>query len=234
MPFWPTAFNKFFHNTPLLISYYICAKLIIMIKTYTTLLIALGIYSATFAQTKNTAEFGVNIGYNAATVKTDQYSNSSNRNGFNLGASAEYYFSERWSIKGKLIYDQKGWNDGFITSDNTDYTTNYELDYITVPVMANWHFGRKRNWYLHFGPYVGILLNARETAFNTDLKSTFNGTDVGFSSGVGVKFPISNNAKLFVEADGQDGFTDIFQSNSDAAVFNERFSINIGINFSLR
>ena len=39
-----------------------------MKKIITTLLIFSGIYSVGFAQTKNTAEFGVNIGYNGAGV----------------------------------------------------------------------------------------------------------------------------------------------------------------------
>jgi len=47
-------------------------------------------------------------------------------------------------LKGKLIYDQKGWDNDVILDSNTGdyYPTNYDVNYLTVPVMANWHFGK--------------------------------------------------------------------------------------------
>ncbi|WP_233496696.1 outer membrane beta-barrel protein [Mucilaginibacter hurinus] len=51
----------------------------------------------------------------------------------------------------------------------THMATNYKLDYLTIPVMANWHFGRTKNWYLHFGPYVAFLLNVKTSIANTDI-----------------------------------------------------------------
>jgi outer membrane protein W len=202
-------------------------------KIFTAILVVLGIYTTASAQTTGTTEFGITAGYNAATVATSQYTNSSYRSGFNVGVAADYYFSDRWSIKAKALYDQKGWNDGFIGYGNsmTAVTTNYHLNYITVPVMANWHFGRTRNWYLNFGPYLGILLNASETAGDTDLKNVFNTADVGLDVGIGIKFPISNTAKFFIEFNGQGGFTDIIKSNSNSAIRNSVSNFNIGFNF---
>ncbi len=55
------------------------------------------------------------------------------------------------------MYDQKGWDDGTITDVNGTFITDYNLNYLTVPVMANWHFGRTKNWYLNFGAYTAIL-----------------------------------------------------------------------------
>jgi len=78
---------------------------------------------------------------------------------------------DRWSGKTKLIYDQKGWNNNFIDFQEGSFSAkNFRLNCLTVPVMASWHFAPKRNWYLDFGPYLGILLNARETDYNTDVK----------------------------------------------------------------
>jgi outer membrane protein W len=204
-----------------------------MQKIFATLLVVLGIYTTASAQTAGTTEFGVNVGYNAATVTTSQYTNTSYRSGFNVGVSADYYFSDRWSIKIKAVYDQKGWNDGYIDygDNNGAITTDYKLNYITIPVMANWHFGRTRNWYLNFGPYVGILLNATETATNTDLKDVFNTADVGLDVGIGIKFPVSEKAKFFIELNGQGGATDLIKNNTDSALRNSVSNINIGFNF---
>jgi hypothetical protein len=202
-----------------------------MKKIITTFLIILGFYYTSTAQRASNTEFGVNVGLNMASVNSGYYTNSAYRIGFNAGLSGEYYFSDHWGIKVKAIYDQKGWNNGFISTPNGDYTTNFQMDYITVPVMANWHFGRTNNWYLNFGPYVGFLLSAKETAGGSDLKPITNSTDFGLTTGIGVKFPMSDNAKFFIEADGQDGVNDVFKNNSGSTVITVRSSINIGITF---
>lgn len=219
-----------------------------MQKTFITLFIVFGLCAASFAQRKGDVEFGGNIGLNFSNVSTtgafigynsysDTYTSSSDYvTGFNVGLSAEYYFSDRWSIKGKLIYDQKGWGNGYLLlPDNTEVEgVNYHLDYLTIPVMANWHFGRTRNWYLHFGPYVGTLLSASES-YNSgiDIKQAFTSTEVGLDAGIGVKFPVSNHVKLFIEADGQAGFNNLFRNNG-TTVQTERSSINFGMLFPLR
>lgn len=187
------------------------------------------------AQSKGNVEFGFNGGLNTSLI-ADSNGTSDYRSGFNAGASADFYFSNNWSLKVKAIYDRKGWNNDVIEdSQGTLYRTNYQLDYITVPVMANFHFGNTRNWYINFGPYVGFLLNAEDTRFNTDVKSDFNTTDVGLAAGLGVKIPISNYAKIFLEYDLQSGFTDVFKQdyNYGYNAVNFRNSFNVGINFML-
>ena len=184
-----------------------------MKKTFTTIIILLGAYTATFAQQKKgDVELGVNVGVNFSTVTNSQATNTAYHTGFNAGVAADYYFSDRWSIKAKAIYDQKGWNNGFIISDQSGsgsvITTDFKLNYVSIPVMANWHFGKTRNWYLNFGPYVGILTSASETASNTDLKNYLNSTDFGLALGIGVKIPVSEKVKVVFEYDG-DIFADI-------------------------
>jgi hypothetical protein len=209
-----------------------------MKKILTTLCLSLGIYSASLAQTKNTTEFGGGIGVNTASVAySGSGQNTGYTSGINAGVSAEYYFSDRWSLKGKLIYDQKGWGNGYLSfSDGTVIDgVNFHLNYLTIPVMANWHFGRTRNWYLNFGPYMGFLLNTTESTGSVpDLKSSFNSTDAGFAAGIGVKFPIASHVKLFIEADGQSGFTNIFKVSDGTTVQNLRSSFNAGFLFPVR
>jgi len=203
-----------------------------MQKIFVTILILSAICTTALAQTKGNTEFGVNIGLNGATVTTNQYTNTSYRTGFNAGVSGEYYFSDRWGVKVKLSYEQKGWNDGSIGYGNgPSFSTDYKLDYITIPVMANWHFGRTRNWYLNFGPYVGILINAKLTASADDAKALFNTVDGGLAAGIGIKFPVAPHTKLFIEINGQGGASDIVKNNTDAALRNSVSQINVGLNF---
>jgi hypothetical protein len=200
-----------------------------MNKFFTALLVALGVSATAFSQTKGTTQFGITVGYNASTVNSSGYTNSDYRSGFNAGVSVEQYFSESWSIKGKLLYNQKGWNSGYF--GEVGDRTNFQLDYFTVPVLANWHFGRTKNWYLNFGPYIGFLLNAKETAGNEDVKDFFNTTDAGLDLGIGVKFPVSEKARFYIELDGQAGIADIGKGGSGSSVRNSTSAINIGFTF---
>ena len=204
-----------------------------MQKFFTTLLVALCFCTAAFSQKRaGDVEVGVNIGLNLSTVTADQYTNSDYHTGFNAGVSLDYFFSSAWSIKGKVVYDQKGWNNGFIDyGNNQSYTTDYKLDYITIPVMANWHFGRTRNWFLDFGPYLGILASAKETAGDADVKDFFNTTDAGLALGIGVKFPVGNGTKLFIELHGQGGISDIVKDNQGSSLRTNTSSLNVGFAF---
>jgi opacity protein-like surface antigen len=202
-----------------------------MKKIFTTLLLAMGISSLTQAQVaKGQTEFGIGIGYGGAYISNGASNQTSNAIGvLNIAASLDHYFSDRWSLKAKIVYDQKGWSEGFING-TTKTEVDFNYNYITVPIMANWHFGKTRNWYLNFGPYVGFLLSAEAKAYNLDVKQYSTTTDAGLAAGIGVKIPLSEKIKFFIEYDGQSGVVNIFKDNTDAAQVS-RGSFNIGLNF---
>jgi hypothetical protein len=206
-----------------------------MKKIFTTLFMVLSVYTLVQAQNKSKGiEFGVGAGYNAAYVTSFLNQSTASTSGFNFGVSLDNYFSDRWSLKVKAVYDQKGWANGFLTVGSTTYNNvDYKANYITVPVMANWHFGKTRNWYLNFGPYVGFLTtaNVKIPSGNVDVKSLFSSTDVGIDAGIGIKFPVSNKSKLYIEYDGQSGFGNIFQSSNGGSVKSARASFNVGLTF---
>ncbi|WP_437400014.1 porin family protein [Flagellimonas lutimaris] len=188
------------------------------------------------AQDGGDFEFGMHSGLNLANVIiSDGLSDTNTRVSFNAGISGEYYFSDRWGLKGKLIYDSKGWADGFIEDEenNSSTTTNFKLNYLSIPIMANWHFGSNRNWYLNFGPYMGLLISAKDSELGIDVKEVFKSIDLGLALGIGYKFKVSENAQLFVEFDGQSGFVDIFEENYWSSVNNARSSLNFGVLFGL-
>jgi len=191
--------------------------------------------TALVAQKKGAVEFGLNVGLNKSSVASARRQ-SDVSSGYNFAGSMDYYFSNRWSLKGKLIYDQKGWDNDVILDSNTGdyYPTNYDVNYLTVPVMANWHFGKKRNWYLDFGPYVGFLLSAKDSRYGTNVTSGFNSTDFGLALGIGVKIPVSDKIKIFFEFDGQGGSTNIIKNNPYSDITTSRSSINFGMNFMLK
>ena len=79
------------------------------------------------AQDNGDFEFGIHSGLNLANITVSEGQTDTNtRVAFNAGVSSEYYFSDRWGIKAKLIYDSKGWANGFIDDEenNSSTTTN--------------------------------------------------------------------------------------------------------------
>ena len=75
------------------------------------LFIAVLTISGTFitnAQDQGEFEFGGGFGLNISNVSTaDGQDSTSSLISFNAGVSGEYYFSESWGAKIKLIYDSK-------------------------------------------------------------------------------------------------------------------------------
>ena len=205
-----------------------------MKKIFITLFIALSFYGISKAQVKEKGdtEFGVTLGLNTSYVTDGNYGGSTDAiAGLNVGVAGDFYFSNRWSLKVKVLYDQKGSGNGLVISDNNGNQAggfNLKANYITIPVMANWHFGMHRNWYLDFGPYIGILTSA--TYGGEDIKDALNSTDAGFRVDLGVKFPISDRAKFFIEIGGQGGAANVFKE-SDGNLLNETSSLNVGVNF---
>ncbi len=199
-------------------------------------LLVLGVTSLSNAQGKGDVEFGLNLGLNSSSMNvSNSYAQPKPGNGYNVGFAADYYFSNNWSIKGKLIYDQKGWNNGFFEYEpGKSYITNYDLNYLTLPIMANWHFGPKKEWYLNFGPYAGFLINAIETNGGVDVKEVFKTTDFGLALGVGLKLPLSDKLKIYFEYDGQAGILNAFKESDGVEIRNSRSSFNVGLNFLMK
>ena len=207
-----------------------------MKRTFITSMAILGFIFTSTAQDKGKLEFGLGIGLNSSNISTT-YDSADPSISFNLGATADYYFSDRWSIKAKFIYDRKGWDNDLIPvvgpGGSRFVRTDINVDYITVPVMAGWHFGSKRNWYLNFGPYIGFLMSAKDTELDSDLKDSFNTVDGGIAFGIGVKIPVSDKLKFFIEYEGQGGIAEVFKNNDGDQITNSRSAFNVGINFLL-
>jgi hypothetical protein len=178
-----------------------------MAKIFLTALFAITLFTVAKAQQNTSLEFGFSGGYNT-TIMT----NPGNylyppgyTHGFNAGFSAEYYCSSDIGIKLNLIYDKKGYTSpqvlNYVTPaviffiiatpvNTAPYFTNFQFNYLTVPLVVNVHLGKKRNWYLNLGGYGGLLLNAVDTKYHSDIQNNYNRADGGIAVGAGFKFAI--------------------------------------------
>ncbi|WP_442847151.1 porin family protein [Leeuwenhoekiella sp. H156] len=180
-----------------------------------------------FAQSKNDVEFGIITALSISNVSDSYEQKTKSLIEYSGGAFGNYYFSEQWSLKLKAIYERKGFAEGFYDNKKTDIVFNM----ISVPITANYYFGNNNNWYVNLGPYMGFMIAAKATWFNTDITRIFNSTEYGIAGGIGYKLPISDQLDVFAEIDNQAGLSDIFKDNPGSAVRNNRLSFNLGIIF---
>lgn len=169
------------------------------------------------------------LGVNFSTYVSDVNVSFKTRTSFVGGVAAEYYFSDRWSFRSGLFYDAMGAKDSF---GNVD-----KLNYLTLPLNANWHFGKKRNWYLNFGPALSFSLNAESDLSDgttIDIKDAINGIDISLAVGIGYKFEISENVQLSIDYQGLGGFINIDKDDIlPYTIRNSRSSFNVGTIFKL-
>lgn len=167
------------------------------------------------------------LGVNLSTYYSDADFNM--RTSFAAGVIGEYYFNDRWSLRSGFLYDPMGAEDA---GNNID-----KLNYLTIPINANWHFGSGRNWYLNFGLGLSFLLNAEgELADGStlDIKDSVPNTDIGLILGIGYKFDISDNFQLSIDYQGFGGFTELDDvGNLPFDIRNTRSAFNIGGVFKL-
>ena len=159
-----------------------------MKKLFLTIFLSLLFAGISKAQTKGDITLAPQLGVNITTYLSNDYSYSA-RVALSAGVVGDYFFSDRWSLRTGLLFDAMGAKD--------DYNYTDKLNYLSLPLNANWHFGKKRNWYLNFGPSVSFLISAKsevDSEESSDIKDYISPVDVGLGVGIGYIFTI--NAKL--------------------------------------
>ncbi len=176
-------------------------------------------------------KYGVKAGANFSTQSDlgNIFDNDEIRTGFNAGVYGNYSLSKSFSLQPELNYEQKG-------SDNGETTS--KLDYLTIPVLANYSLGETRNSALNFrvyaGPYAGILLNS-EVESNVegisqeiDMDDQTENAEFGMMGGFIVKYPI-NKQSIFLDVRFALGLTSYDKNDSDLR--NKTVGINLGFEF---
>ncbi|MFP4093577.1 MAG: porin family protein [Cyclobacteriaceae bacterium] len=131
--------------------------------------------------------FGVKAGLNFSTFNDDQFFRADMRTRLHLGVFTRLRLTQRLSAKAELLYSMKG-----ARADQFSIFEEYavDLNYLTLPVMAE--FALTENVLLEIGPYIGVLLNSKQSfqnlndnleRFDTESDQT-NFVDVGLGGGI--------------------------------------------------
>ncbi|EIA09975.1 porin family protein [Flavobacterium frigoris] len=151
--------------------------------------------------------------------------NSDYNAGVELGATVDYYFNNRWSLRSGLIADKMGSKNQFAGNFYED-----ELNYLSIPLNANWHFGSTRKWNLNFGLSPSFLTSAKfnENANTTDIpESAIESFQLGFTYGIGYKIGINDKFGILIDAQFFNGLTNINKASQERIV-NGGYSFNLG------
>lgn len=194
------------------------------------LIAAIAVFGFTNAQNdKGDITLAPQVGLNLSNYSSSEDLDNKIRTAFNAGVIAEFYFSDRWSLRSGLVYDSKGTKIDVSGGEFVD-----KLNYLAIPIHANWHFGSTRKWFLNFGPTVGFLLSAKADTPDgeIDIKDFVNSFDIGLGVGIGYKFPVSDNTELYIQYQGYNGFIDVVD-DIDIGLKNATSAFNVGAIFKI-
>ncbi len=147
-------------------------------------------------------QFGVFSGFTENRIVYSDWRHSATS--FQIGGQLEYFFDDHWSIKTKLTYE------------NRDYGFNLKGSVLSVPVLANFHFGKNRRWNIHAG-----------LAYSKGINNFIKGLDgFAYNLGMGVIIPVKGQ-RYFIEFDGLTNMANVYNVLSRPS----RSSINFGYLF---
>lgn len=183
-----------------------------------------------------TLEYGVHAGPNLNSVHGTAFNKHYKHSlfGFNVGGHIKLNTSKRFGIKATLQYEQNGWAYRSLTFQNNSGTTLgkgdvlFKLNYLTLPVLAEYSFGSKITINTSAGVFFGVLLNNQiitkikepeppnertTTKSKSDYRKSANS---GISFGCGVQVPFSPKLKIAVNVHDNYGLLNINKSTGSS------------------
>ncbi len=146
-------------------------------------------FSSLRAQGKVT--FSLRAGLNVAQI-FGSGSQAFNHFGFSGGPKLGWRFASRFSFDPEVLYNMKGAARYPNVEKGDYYSFSVDLDYIEVPLLFSYHFGKKRNLSVEFGPSFGFLVRqkAYENGAAVNSSSTgFNIYDISLAAGFNYHLP---------------------------------------------
>jgi hypothetical protein len=96
---------------------------------------------------------GVKGGVNSTNITSSNFiSQSDSRTGPTAGLTYEFLFKKHFSIGADLIYNQRGFTNDLVFTDNLGnptgekYTTTFDYDYVSLPIKTGFNIGTKAIW----------------------------------------------------------------------------------------
>jgi opacity protein-like surface antigen len=167
---------------------------------------------------------GIAAGTLSGTYSDLDFSSKDPRAGLAIGAEGEYYTSTHWlSVSAGLMYCQQGWE-----SKNGGVTATQKLDYINIPILANFYVAK--GFALKIGLQPGFLVNADQDG--VDFKNQCNTFNLAMP--LGLSYTFKNGITLDLR--GAASLTNMNKNdaNGDIKWYGDAGMLTIGYKFSLK
>jgi hypothetical protein len=165
----------------------------------------------------NKFEFGVEASPSFTFLKGSRIEKYYNGTlGFSGSITFQYNWRKRIALRTNIAYERKGGEGEFDFTDNYGASigkgvVNLNFDYLTIPVLVRYTFGKRVKYFINGGSYFSYLIkqtlvfkgaNSDGESNNT---SSYNRLDVGISLGIGLQYPINEKLILSSEIRGNMG-----------------------------
>lgn len=211
----------FFRYMPTLTNFYFPMKVF-------RFALLLGVLASTplFAQ-KDNISIGPMAGANFSRLH-GSIGQASYRTGANVGLFMNYSIRERAGLTVNALYSGLGMVQG---------TTGTRLDYLHVPVLATYYFGKGLGQgairpKLFIGPHINVLLGGKVEGNTFDVKTGYKPIDFGLTLGGGLNIGMKRGQWINLDVRYGLGLTDIAK-DADTNLRNGTFSVNVGYSFPL-
>jgi len=155
------------------------------------------------SRSKGDVELIPQIGFSSSNYYGNNGGGNSSLSGVALGVGGDYFYNNSWSFRSGLFSQTMG---------SQFYGVEEKLNYLTIPMNANWHFGSTKKWNLNFGPSLGFLVSAKDN--NTDIKYLANTSQFGLNFGIGYKIEISKEFSVLIDYQSLTGLSDVSKTSS--------------------
>ncbi len=174
------------------------------------------------------------MGVNASSYFGDNNEGCEYKTGFTIGAEGEYYIKNWLGISAGLMYSQQGCSDGNATLYNAKICT----EYINIPLLCNFHFGKCFSLKAGLQPGVNLSAKAKVGDVSADLsRSGVDAKTFDIAMPIGMSFAFNN---LVIDARYALGLNTAFKGKLDnynfnnADLYNSVFSLTLGYRFNLK
>lgn len=169
------------------------------------------------------AKAGIKGGLNLSNLYVNEADDDKARIGWHAGFYGQLFASEGFAIQPEVNFSTKGTGVTRIDATSARYESNFNLNYIDIPVLAVFKLGEVAE--IHAGAYWAYLLGAEirnndrnpDNEFTTQDRDNFDDWDYGLVGGIG--FNLGEAAQLGVRYNY--GLNEIAESRGARRVFGD-------------
>ncbi|MEZ0486814.1 porin family protein [Fibrella aquatica] len=170
---------------------------------------------------------------NASSVETNRL-----LPGIEAGVGFMYSDISRFGFAFDVLYSQRG-NQTAATTNNTEFTRNTRLNYLSVPITARYFLNRSGNFRpnVYAGIVPAVLLSTKQVdkpanSTNTgNVNDRFKKGDLGLTAGFQANFRTGDRQRFTVDARYTYGVPNISEFTSN--LHNQMITVGLGYNFGI-